>query len=447
MCWKSLWSPLLVLIMIGSVAAQVSDPAAEVGSVVVRAPVLALVGVRVIDGTGKTPADDQTVVIVDGLIASVGPTGSITIPDEAETLELAGHTVMPGLVMLHEHLNYFSGRAVWHTQPVSYPALYLAAGVTSLRTAGTESPFVDLNLKRRIDAGHVPGPKLHLTGPFFNGAGGDFLGDAVLSTAEEAREAVEYWGNRGFTSFKVYDSILPEVLEAVVDAAHARGLTVMGHLDSVSCRQAASAGIDAIEHSFGSCESETTEDDPEDPGIQDLIRHLIDRGVVLVATPSDRRPISEEELDMLHPQARDNYLRGAIDPPEWWPETTPQRDALKLERAFVTAGGRLGVGADASDFGQIAGYANHRVLELLVEAGWQPLDVLRLATSNNAEILGVADSVGRIAPGYAADLIVLPGDPSEDIRELLKVELVFKDGVGYDPAYLRASVKGKVGWH
>ncbi len=124
-----------------------------------------------------------------------------------------------------------------------------------------------------------------------------------------------------------------------------------------------------------------------------------------------------------------------------------QRDALKLERAFVAAGGRLGVGADASDFGQIAGYANHRVLELLVEAGWQPLDVLRLATSNNAEILGVADSVGRIAPGLAADLMVFPGDPSVDIRELLNVELVFKDGVGYDPIALRASVKGRVGWH
>lgn len=447
MRWKSPWSLLLAVAMVGSVAAQISKPATEKSSVVVRAPVLALVGVRVIDGTGQTPADDQTVVIADGLITSIGPTGSITIPDGAKTLDLAGHTVMPGLVMLHEHLNYFSGRAVWHTQPVSYPALYLAAGVTSLRTAGTESPFVDLNLKRRIDSGHIPGPKLHLTGPFFNGAGGEFLGDTVLSTAEEAREAVEYWGNRGFTSFKVYDSISLEVLKAVVDAAHARGLSVAGHLESVGCRQAASAGIDTIEHSFGSCEAEISGASLDDPGIQDLIRHLVDRDVVLVTTPSDRRPISKEELDMLHPQARDNYLRGAISPPEWWPESTPPRDALKLERAFVAAGGRLGVGADASDFGQIAGYANHRVLELLVEAGWQPLDVLRLATSNNAEILGVADSVGRIALGLAADLMVFPGDPSVDIRELLNVELVFKDGVGYDPADLRASVKGKVGWH
>ena len=115
MRWKSPWSPLLAVAMVGSVAAQISKPATEKSSVVVRAPVLALVGVRVIDGTGQAPADDQTVVIADGLITSIGPTGSITIPDGAKTLDLAGHTVMPGLVMLHEHLNYFSGRAVWHT--------------------------------------------------------------------------------------------------------------------------------------------------------------------------------------------------------------------------------------------------------------------------------------------------------------------------------------------
>jgi imidazolonepropionase-like amidohydrolase len=108
---------------------------------------------------------------------------------------------------------------------------------------------------------------------------------------------------------------------------------------------------------------------------------------------------------------------------------------------------RLAVGADAADFGLIAGDANHRALSRLVEAGWTPLEVIRLATSNGAELLGVSDSVGRIPLGWAADLIVVSGDPAKDIKELSKAEIVFKDGVGYDPAKLRAAARGLVGWH
>ena len=424
--------------------------------VVHDASVIALTGVCIIDGSGAAPVADQTIVIAEGKIAAIGSSSATRVPTDAKVIELKGKTVTPGLVMLHEHLNYFSGRAIWHSQPISYPRLYLAAGVTTLRTAGTEQPEVDINLKRRVDSGKAPGPKIHLTSPFLNGAAGDFLGDTVVRDAEEARRSVAYFAERGFTSFKVYSAITPDALRGTVEEAHRRGLKVAGHLGSVSCAAAADIGIDFIEHSFVSCTKdlgveygdENFQADVNGPKTQQLIKHLVGKGVALVSTPIGLdQPLSDAELDLLHPHSRDGYLRHFRQPPPWWPKPKFEREVRKLERAFVAAGGRLGLGADAADAGQIAGYADHRVLQLLAEAGWTPMEIIRLATSQNAELLGVDDSVGTIAVGRAADLIVVSGDPSSDVRELAKTELVFKDGVAYDPAKLRAPVTGLVGWH
>lgn len=424
--------------------------------VLIDEPVVALKNVRVIDGLGSAPREAQTILIDGGKIKAVG--ASVEVPSDARVLDLSGRTVTPGLVMLHEHLSYFSGRAIWHPQPVSYPKLYLAAGVTTIRTAGTDYPEIDLNLKRRIDkdSRQTPGPKIHLTGPFFNGEAGDFLGDTVVRDEEEARAAARYWAGRGFTTFKLYSAIGAPAARAIIEEAHRRGVRVTGHLGSIGCREAADLGIDFIEHSFASCAKDLGADadragfkaDMSDPKFQELVRHLVKARVVMVATPMALdRHLSPEELDMLHPHARERYLRAVIAPPPWLPDAAAGRELRKLERAFVAAGGRLGIGADPSDFGLIAGYANQRAVGLLVEAGWTPLEAIRLVTSNNAELLGVGDSVGRIAEGWAADLIVVGGNPAANINDLSKVEIVFKDGVGYDPAKLRAASKGLVGWH
>jgi enamidase len=415
--------------------------------------VIALKNVRVIDGLGAAPVAGQTIVISEGRITALGR--SLPVPAGARAIDLAGKTVLPGLVMLHEHLMYFSGRAVWHSQPVSYPRLYLAAGVTTMRTAGTEHPEVDLNLKRRIDQGTTIGPRLHLTGPYFNGPGGGFLGDTVVRNEEEGRRSAAYWAERGFTSLKIYDSIGMDALRGIITEAHARGITVTGHLGSVSCAEAADLGIDFIEHSFGSCRKDfgvapnaVFKPNVADPRFGSLVRKLVEKKVVMVATAAfSRRPLSSEELDLLHPQARETYLRLAMQPPPWWPDPAGEKALRKVERAFIAEGGRLAVGADAMDFGLIAGHANLRALEQLVEAGWTPLAALTLATSNGAELLGVGDQVGRVAVGWTADLIVVNGDPAAKITDLAQAEMVMKNGVAYDPAKLRASVKGLVGWH
>jgi imidazolonepropionase-like amidohydrolase len=330
--------------------------------------------------------------------------------------------------------------------------LYLAAGVTTLRTAGTDVPYTDLNLKLGIDEGRMAGPKMFVTGPFFNDYEGHFLGDAIVRNEAEARRSVAYWAGEGVTSFKVYANISLDALKGVIGEAHARGLQVTGHLESVTCREAAELGIDNIEHSFRSCAKEIGLRDgekvsaPDQTKAHSLIQYLVKRHVVLTSTPSAvERRISQEELDLLHPTARERYLNSLNRVPPTL--AIEEKHVRQLEREFVAAGGRMVIGADPQDFGMIAGYADHRALELLVEAGWQPLDVIRMATLGGAEFLGIASDRGSMAIGKAADLIVINGNPAADIKQIERVELVFKDGIAYDPHLLRESVKGLVGWH
>ena len=419
-----------------------------------KAKTIVLENVRVIDGTGTPPKEQQTIVITDGRITSISSTTPAAIPRDAARMNLKERTVVPGLVMLHEHMFYFSGRRVWHSQAVSYPLLYLAAGVTTLRTAGTDVPYTDLNLKLGIDEGRIPGPKMFVTGPFFNGYEGHFIGDNIVRTEKDARRGVAYWAQEGVTSFKVYANISLAALKGVIEEAHARGLKVTGHLESVSCREAADAHIDNIEHSFRSCAKELGMSDgssdkvfpPDEQKARALIQHLVKAHVVLTSTPSAReRRISQEELDMLHPTARERYLKSMESVPDSL--ALSEKYIRKLERDFVAAGGTLVLGADPQDFGMIAGYADHRAIELLVEAGWRPLQAIRIATLAGAEFLRVAKDVGSIAPGKVADLLIVNGDPAANIKDIEKVETVFKDGVPYDSKLLREAARGLVGWH
>lgn len=421
------------------------------------APVLALEHVRLIDGHGGPPRADQTIILENGRIRSVSPSGAADIPAEAVRVDLAGHTVMPGLVMLHEHLTYFSGQSVWDAHPVSYPRLYLAAGVTTLRTAGSESPQVDLNVKRAIDEGRMTGPRIFVTGPYLNGEEGSFLGDYVVADGRAARQVVAFWAERGATSFKAYAGISAAALAGAVEEAHARGLTVIGHLGSVPCAEAAAIGIDGIEHSFASClsdlgispEQQTFDIDPAGPAASALIARLVAEGVVLTATPMGMagRRIPDEELAFLGQDERARYLAMMENPPPFLPRPEMEAAFRRLERAFVQAGGRLVIGADAADFGQIAGFANHRALKQMVEGGFSPLEVLRMASAGGAAVLGMGGELGTVEPGKLADLVVLRRDPSADISAVQDVALVIKNGVAYDPAALRASARGMVGRH
>ena len=179
---------------------------------------------QVVDGTGRAAAAGQTVLIRDGRIAAVGPDAEVAVPGGARTVALEGHTVLPGFVGLHDHTFYMTrGRRVQLN--FSAPRLYLASGVTTIRTTGAFSPYSELNLKRAIADGREIGPRMYITGPYLSGAGASSQMFQV-GTPEDARRVVAYWADEGVDWFKAYTRIGDEELAAAIDEAHRRGVRV-----------------------------------------------------------------------------------------------------------------------------------------------------------------------------------------------------------------------------
>lgn len=446
--------------------------------VAVDAPVIALEHVRVIDGTGAPALENQTIVIDHGKIAAIGPAASTAVPAGAQALDLSGHTVIPGLVGMHEHLFYPSGGGIpmYTEQAFSFPRLYLACGVTTARTAGSLEPYTDLNLKRLIDDGRMPGPKMHITGPYLEGKG-SIAGPQMheLTGPDDAVRTVDYWASEGVTSFKAYMNITRAELQAAVDEAHKHGIKVTGHLCSVGFREAAAIGIDNLEHGLlvdtefhpgkqpdvcppqGVTRGEIARLDLTSAPVKEMIADLVAHHVAITSTLSvfeafdaSRPPLEQRFLDAVSSQAAVSYLsararaRGGEDSPN----VLALKKELAFEYAFAKAGGLLMFGADPTgNGGALAGFADQRNLELLVEGGFTPLEAIRIATYNGAQYLGELDRIGSVAPGKQADLVVIEGNPAVRIADVQKVKWVFKDGVGYDPGKLLNSIRGEAGWH
>lgn len=441
------------------------------GYVAVDSPIVALTHVRVIDGTGAPARDDQTLIIRDGRIAALGSTASVPIPDGAKVIGLAGKSVIPGLIMVHEHLFYPTGPGVYGNLAESFTRLYLAGGVTSMRTGGNLNGYGDFGIKRDIDAGRKPGPWIDATAPYLEGVGLGLDQVHELSGPDDARRMVNFWADAGATSFKAYMHITRAELGAAIDEAHKRGLKVTGHLCSVTYREAAELGIDDLEHGFfvatdfipdkkpDECPSQAggraafAALDQNGDAVRSLITELVKRHVALTSTLTvfetltPGRPMPPG-LEVLEPQLRAQFeqRRQAAAANTGSGSGALFAKARAMELAFARAGGLLLVGTDPTGGGGvIPGYANQRALELLVESGFSPLEAIRIGTLNGAIFLGRSARAGFIAVGKDADLVVIAGDPATRIADLRNVEIVFKQGVGYDPAKLIESVKGKVG--
>ena len=445
--------------------------------VAVDAPTLALDHVRVIDGTGAPPLEDRTLVIANGKIVRVSPSSAAEVPAGAKRIDLSGNTVIPGLVGMHEHLFYPSGDGIpiYSEEAFSFPRLYLASGITTARTGGSLEPYTDLNIKRLIDDGRMPGPKLHVTGPYLEGAGAFTAQMHELTGPEDAARTVDYWAAEGVTSFKAYMNITRAELKAAIDAAHRHGIKVTGHLCSIGFREAAELGIDNLEHGLlvdtefhpgkqtdncpaqGVTRAEMMRLDMASAPVRETIASLVSHHVAITSTlavfeafDGSRPALEQRFLDVLSPQGAVAYLsararaRGGAD--SIYPALIKKE--LEFETAFVKAGGLLMFGADPTgNGGAMAGFADQRNLELLVEGGFTPVEAIRIATSNAAGFLGEADRIGSIAEGKQADLVVIDGNPAARMADIRKVKLVFKDGVGYDPAKLLESVRGAVPFH
>jgi len=464
--------PLLALCAAAASFAQQQFTPGVKPFIAVDAPVIALEHVRVLDGTGSEAKEDQTIVIDRGRILSSGPASQAQVPEGARRMDLANHTIIPGLVGMHEHLFYPSGGGVpiYIEHGMSFPRLYLASGVTTARTAGTLEPYTDLNLKKMIDDGRMPGPKMLITVGYLEGHGSFAPQMAELNDPGDARRFVEYWAGMGAHSFKAYMHITRGELEAAVTSAHARGLKVTGHLCSVGFREAAALGIDNLEHGLvvdsefdpnkqpdvcppGPTAQALSQLDINGDAVQQTIRELVRHKVAVTSTLAvfESTPTLQPRfIEALSPSALLSYLTGRERLPEQARAISSMRikKEVEFERAFVKAGGLLMAGCDPTGNGSaLAGFGDQRNIELLVEGGFTSAEAIQIATLNGAKFLGLDDHIGSITPGKQADLVVLDGNPARQIADIEKVTLVFKDGVGYDPAKLIQSVRGRVGVH
>lgn len=435
--------------------------------VTVNAPVVALTHVRLVDGTGAPARTDQTVIINGTLIQSVGPSAT-AIPDGARVLDLANHTLLPGQVALHEH-TYFGGVRRLTEMSVSGPLLYLAGGVTTAMTAGSQLPYQELNLERAIDAGVMAGPRFLITGPYLNG--GPPRNDMArnVNTAEEVRRVVAYWASEGATWFKFLGAETREVLRAAIEEAHSRGLKVTGHLCSVTFTEAASLGIDLLQHGFitnsdyvtgkrpDECLAGNMRDqadvDEKSPAVQASIRSIVEHRTAAVSTLGvyetfmPERALDPRALEMLDSATRKEVEanHAGLAQSGFVVSTRLLQKMMAWERDFVAAGGLLGAGCDPWGTGFLPGFGNLRNYELLVQAGFAPEQAVQIMTLNGARILGMDKQLGSIAPGKLADMMVVQGDPLATPSDIYNVVTVFKDGVGYSADLLRQAAKGRVG--
>ena len=449
----------------------------------VNAPSVLLTHVRIIDGTGAAPLEDQSILIENGKITSISKETSAAA--NVAVIDLHGHTVIPGLVGMHDHL-YYIARAdeasdgtsepplIVPQMSFSAPRMYLAAGVTTIRTAGSVEPYVDLNLRRDIDSGKLVGPHIDVTAPYLEGPNSPFIQMHNLTGPDDARIFVDYWAAEGATSYKAYMNITRAELKAAIDAAHAHHLKVTGHLCAVTYPEAVEAGIDDLEHGF----FVNTQNDPGkqldicprttgnptlanmDPDGQDaaaLIKLLVDHHVAITST----LPVFESSipthlhlqprvLEAMSPPTREAYLYTRnleLSRPQNPTREKAFHNGAALEHKFVAAGGLLIAGLDPTgDGGTLPGFGDQREIELLVDSGgFTPVEAIKIATLNGATYEGKQATIGSIAKGKNADLVVINGNPAVNVNDIEKVEIVFKDGIGYDSAKLFESIKGRYG--
>ncbi|QMV18952.1 amidohydrolase family protein [Granulicella sp. 5B5] len=452
------------------------------------APTIVLEHVRIIDGTGAAPIENAYLTLSNSKIAAISTTPPADSPSTVH-IDLTGRTVFPGLVGMHDHMYYLTRPDLDITgasePPVivpelgfSSPRLYLGSGVTTLRTTGSVEPYFDLNLRTMIDSGALIGPHLDVTGPYLEGKGAFALEMHQLKDADDARATVDYWAGEGVTSFKAYMNITRAELKAAIDEAHKHGLKITGHLCSITYPEAVELGIDDLEHGFfvntqldpgkepdvcprSSGNPTLAKMTPDTPEAKALIKLLVDHHVAVTSTlpvfqsydPAHLH-VQPRVLAAMSAPTREAYLttrnlelmRVAANPKAAAERAAMFHNGMAMERAFVAAGGLLLAGPDPTgDGGTLPGYGDQREVELLVEAGFTPIEALHIATENGAIYMGRDKQIGTIAPGKDADLVIVKGNPGKNINDIENTEIVFKDGVGYDSQKLLDSVKGHYG--
>lgn len=455
--------PAAALVWVGC---RPADPAPQV---------LALTNARVIDGNGGPVLDNVTVVIEDGRIALVGPAAAVALPAGARHLDLTGQVVMPGLIDMHYHVT--TGAMRYRRDSAGrLDSTYdrrlgerllrvaLAHGITTIRDPGASPLDAAIALRGAVDSGEVPGPRVFTAGPILSSPR---LGEAEL------RDEIDAQARAGVDFIKLYSGIGPEQLRIAVEAAHRRRLKVIGHLQRTSWTEAALAGIDFVTHGGNWHEAYVQPErraayerlggtmrariawlewlDLEGPAVDSMVGALREGRVsvdpTLVAYHTKfwwRDSIYQRHPDSaLVPEVLANWRVLGMPTRDWTTQEFDRAQAawprmLALVARLHRGGVHLTAGSDLASPWVIPGVGLHQELALLESAGIPRTDVLRLATRNGAESLGILYDAGTVEPGKRADLLVLEADPLADIRNLRRIRYVVRGGELYRPDELLA---------
>ena len=435
------WVPLVLLQLL---SASLQTAASQL---LPNGPV-ALVGAQVIDGYEVAPISDGVVVYEDGVITAVGSASEVQIPANARVIDVGGHTVLPGLIDNHVHVDlighgsyeryyeFLGGdERLDEVMPIAAKQM-LRAGVTTALDLG--APFEILDVRRKIDSGQIPGPRLLVSGPWITRVEYDTIPDSyevvITSPEEGALKALELI-DRGSDVIKTWEGLTQEDYHAIVTAAHSRGVKVHAHLyDPEAIKMAIEAGVDVFQH-VGSAGNPPYEEalintiaHKEIPVVQ-TISHRVWVYPSTLAFPS-RLKRAEYKTDM-----PDDIYREFMDSfndfhqlPYFRNAATEIRNSKLSASQFIDAGARMGVGTDAASPLNMHLEAIWREMSALVDSGMTPIQVISAATKTNAEILGVFAERGSLEPGKQADILVVAGNPLEDIETLGRVALIAKGG-------------------
>jgi imidazolonepropionase-like amidohydrolase len=412
---------------------------------------LALVHANLFDAESGQVLPNRTVLITGSRITAVGADGQVALPRNAETVDAAGKTLLPGLWDMHVHLGSGDG------------LLHMACGVTSVRDLANDTDAL-LAMRRRFDEGSEIGPRVVMAG-FIDGRG-PYQGPTKVfaDNEEEAKAAIENYARLGYVQIKVYSSLKPELLPKIVEMAHAHGLRVSGHVPSgMNAEQFVRDGVDEIQHMnfiflnfmpqvkdtrtparFTEVAARGAELDPNSDQVRAFIQLLKERHIVIDPTLSifegmlDDRPGKVAEgfaavASNMPAQVRRGFFYGGLEVPNGMDQR--YRDSfqrmLDMTRALYSSGIPIVAGTD-----DLAGFTLHRELELYVKAGIPAPKVLQIATLGAARVVKRDSELGSITPGKLADMILVEGDPAHNISDIRRIRTVIKDGVIYQAADL-----------
>jgi imidazolonepropionase-like amidohydrolase len=460
--FRNLVFVLTILATQAPLQAGASDSAAQAGSLVIR-------GGWLFDGISDTRRRNTGIIVRDGIVAGVDVDATHPVPAGARVIDLASSdTILPGFVDLHAHYNLDlvdQGRV---EEVVHNGTIFLANGVTSTWSAGEYYPERVIAQRDRIDAGKAIGPRLYASGPYF----GAFRCEYNVKVAadecaawpndiseQEIRDEVDKWAQQGVISIKIKQATLGEA-KILIEQAHNNGMTTAGHLANynvdydVSTREAILMGMDRIEHQLTLGLGTT---DPRSAQMQQIVELMLEHQVYYDANLQMYGGINLRRVHAsdMHWADEAKYFtpytqtllerRGPPEPESDEPEYSQR--VLELMTLFKSGGGNLLiVGTDEPVYTSLLpGFAYHRELLAMTYAGLPPFVVLKAATINGATALGVEDKLGSVEAGKLADLVVVRGNPLDDIKAARDISMVVKEGVVHDPQKLLRSAEGQIG--